>query len=204
MNSHFSRQQIRVYEHDGFTRLFTQSDPNLANQALLRFNPAELFAQNEIKILDDDGEFTFDASRFERIDLMTDRLSVWDCASVIGVNVELTEGEFRESVKAHQRGESLHSLRVLSVFVSIVMAGGHRYFLWAEIAGGLSAIRMSRICSMIRQPQLIFGLRIGGIGVLNLARMTHFSMHTESPRAKDRMPPRSASLLDETPLASLI
>lgn len=180
-----SHQQFRVYEPGGSTRSFTQSDFGLARQALAELNPIELFAENAVKILDDDGEYIFEASELERIDLITDRLSVWDYPSMIGTNVELTEGEFHELVKAPRRRESPRSPGIVSLFISMVMSGGQRYFFWMEVAGGLSAIRTSRICAMIQQPKLVFGLRIGGIGVLNLARMDRFSIWPEPLRGTE-------------------
>jgi hypothetical protein len=54
-----------------------------------------------------------------------------------------------------------------------------------EIAGGLSAFRMSRIQSMLHERSLIFGLRTGGIGVLNLANMVNFAIFPEPPDAME-------------------
>jgi hypothetical protein len=54
-----------------------------------------------------------------------------------------------------------------------------------EIAGDLSAIRMSRIQSLLHERSLIFGLRTGGIGVLNLANMVKFANFPEPPDAME-------------------
>jgi len=178
MNTHFSLQQIRVYAPDGNTRLFTQSNLMLANQALRELNPAKLFAENALKIFDDDGEFTFAAAEVQRIDLITDRLSVWDFPFIIGTHVELTEGEFRGCVGALQRGKPTSSA-AMPVYISVEMTAGQRYFFWMQAIGGLGAIRANGIGSVIQMPQLVFGLRTGGVGILNLAHMENFSIYPE-------------------------
>lgn len=170
---------------DGGTRTFTQNDSGLVFRTLTRLNPPRLFAADTVKIIDDDSETEFVTSTLARIDFLTDRLSVWDFPFVLGAHVELTETEYCEALDEAQMSKSPDSRSDVPVFVEIGMLKDHRYFFWMEIAGGLSAFRMSRIQSMLHERSLIFGLRTGGIGVLNLANMVNFAIFPEPPDAME-------------------
>jgi hypothetical protein len=118
-----------------------------------------------------------------RIDLVTDRLSVWDFPFVIGAMVELTEMEFREYLHGLQQEEQPRTGGDLPVFLDIEMVSGQHAFLWMEIVAGLPTDQLRRIYSPLRERRLIFGLREGGIGILNLANLVRLSVHPEPPAA---------------------
>lgn len=183
MNDQPPYLQIRIYGTDGATRLFTQNDPEVANRTLRKLNPGRLFANNTVKIPDDEVEATIAAAALARVDLITDRLSVWDFPFVLGAHVELTEAEFRKSLEHPQPWESSAWRGDIPVFLEINMVRNQCYFFWMEVVGGLSAVRMSRIEAMLKEPCFIFGLRTGGIGVLNLANIAEFAIYPGPPDA---------------------
>jgi hypothetical protein len=183
MNDQTPCLQIRLHWTDGTSRMLAQHDSDLANRALMKLNPAKLFAEDRIKIPDGDSEITFATSALARIDLITDRLSVWDFPFVLGAHVELTQTEFRECLDHPQPWKSPGWHGDMPLFLEISMARNQGYFFWMEVATGLSAVRMSRIQAMLKDPCLIFGLRTVGIGVLNLANMEDFAVHPEPPDA---------------------
>jgi len=195
MNAQLSYLQVRVYGTDGATRLFTQNDPELASRTLVKLNPAKLFAADLVSLPTGDSDTTLAASALARIDLVTDQLSVWDYPFVLGAQVELTESEFRECLDYPQPWESLAGQSDIPVFLQLTMVNGQRYFFWMEVAGGLSAMRMSRIQLMLKDPRLIFGLREGGVGILNLTHLAHFTIYPEPPDATDEAQPNLGQLM---------
>jgi hypothetical protein len=175
--------QIRIHGIDGSIQTFFQIDPDLVNRTLNELNPARIFTEDRIVITDKHSVATFFPPLITRLDLITDRLSVWDFPFVIGALEELTEEEFMECCRRLQRREQARSGGDSRVFLDIEMVSGQRAFLWMKIIAGLPAERLLRIYSLFKERRLIFGLCTGGIGVLNLANMVHFEVHPEPPEA---------------------
>lgn len=171
--------QVRIYGIDGSTRTFIQNDPDLVNRILNELNPTQIFTQDKVTIADAHSAAAFLTPLVMRIDLITDRLSVWDFPFKIGALMELTETEFLEHLHGQRRPEPPHLQGDFPVFLEIEMVSGQHLFLWMEIIAGLPAERLLNIYSMLKELRLIFGLRTGGIGVLNLANMVRFQVHPE-------------------------
>lgn len=183
MNVQSSYLQIRVCSTDGTTRTFTQGDVDLAHQTLIKLNPTTLFNEDRITVPDRHSEAAFQASELTRIDLITDQLSVWDFPFLLGAPIELTEAEFSECTLDWARQNSPGWRNDIPVFLDITMTHGQRCFVWMEVIGGLPPTRLGRIYSLPNERRLIFGLRTGGVGILNLANMLHFSIFPEPPSA---------------------
>lgn len=183
MNAPLPTLQVRLYAPDGGIRIFDQPGSDVAARVHATLNPAKLFAADTLKIRVEDTEHTFAPSELTRVDLVTDQLSVWDFPFVLGAHMELTGAEFREFITPGPAWESSGWPVDLPVLMKFAMNNGGHYFFRLEVAGGLSAMRMSRIDSMLKRGHLIFGLRAGGIGILNLANATHFSVYPEPPDA---------------------
>lgn len=49
------------------------------------------------------------------------------------------------------------------------MLNGRRLFLHVAVVGGLATARLEKGYSLLKEHSLIFGLRTGGIGILNLS-----------------------------------
>lgn len=175
--------QIRIHGIDGSTQTFFQNDPDLVNRTLNELNPARIFTEDRIIITDKRSAATFFPPLITRLDLITDRFSVWDFPFVIGALEELTEEEYMECRSRAQRREHARSRGDLPVFLDIQMVGGQHAFLWMKIIAGLPTERLLRIYSLFKERRLLFGLRTSGIGVLNLANMVHFQVCPEPPEA---------------------
>jgi hypothetical protein len=93
--------------------------------------------------------------------------------------VELTETEFHKFLHDLQRRVQIRASDDFPVFLDIQMVDGQRLFLWMEIIAGLPADRLLRIYSLLKERSLIFGLRTGGIGILNPANLVRFSVHPD-------------------------
>jgi hypothetical protein len=171
--------QIRIQGVDGSIATFAQNDPDLVNRTLDELNPARVLAQTKITIAGNHSVTTFIPSLITRVDLITERLSVWDFPFIIGALLELTETEFQEFLSDRQRRVQPGLSGDFPVFLDIEMVNGQRLFLWMEIVAGLPPDRLRRIYSLLKERSLIFGLRTGGIGVLNLANMVRFSVHPD-------------------------
>ncbi|MGA3267455.1 MAG: hypothetical protein ABSE16_11600 [Verrucomicrobiota bacterium] len=180
-NADLSYLQVRIHGIDGSTETFIQNDPDLANSTLARLNPVSLFTEDKITVADEHSESTYFPPLVARIDLVTDRFSVWDFPFFLGAPVELTELEFMQCLQNLKPLQTADPQSDVSVFLDLQMVSGQRIFLWMEVVGGLQAGRLHRIYSLLKERRLIFGLRTGGIGVLNLANLVHFSVHPEPP-----------------------
>lgn len=181
MNDHPAYLQIRIHKNDGVTQTFTLNDPDLVNRTLRELNPSLLFTGGEIRIADDNAEIAFFPSQLTRIDLITDRYTVWDFPFVLGAPVELTEPEFMECIGNLPQLKSTRSPSDIPVFLDLTLAESQRSFFWMDVVGGLPALRLDRIHSLLKARHFIFGLRTDGIGILNLASLTDFSIHPKPP-----------------------
>ncbi len=179
MNHPTQSLQIRIYGIDGTVATLTQTDPDVINRTLGEFNPARILTQTKITIAGNHSVTTFIPPLITRIDLITDRLSVWDFPFVIGALVELTETEFHKFLHDLQRRVQNRASDDFSVFLDIQMVNGQRLFLWMEIVAGLPADRLLRIYSLLKERSLVFGLRAGGVGILNPANLVRFSVHPD-------------------------
>ncbi len=171
--------QICIHGVDGSIATFAQNDPDLVNRTLDELNPAQILTLAKITIAGNHSVTTFIPPLITRIDLITDRLSVWDFPFIIGALLELTETEFQEFLDDRQRRVQPRSSDDFPVFLEIEMVNGQRLFFWMEIVAGLPPDRLLRIYSLLKERCLIFGLRAGGIGVLNLANMVRFSVQPD-------------------------
>ncbi len=178
-----SNLQVRIHGIDGSTRTFIQNDPDQVNHTLNELEPTQIFTKDRITIADEHSAAAFLPPLVTRINLITDRLSVWDFPFKIGALVELTETEFLEHLNGPQRQEHPHLQCDFPVFLDIERVSGQHVFLWMEIIAGLPAERLLRIYSLLKKRRLIFGLRTGGIGVLNLANKVRFLVYPEPPEA---------------------
>lgn len=182
--------QIRIYGVDGTARTFFQDAPELIHRTLQDLNPMTLFARDQIAITDADSVVTFPSAGLTRIDLMTDRLSVWDYPFALGALVELTEQEFMEFIHEPRPRQPANSASGTPVFLKLEMLHGQPVFLWMQVIAGLPPGRWQKIYSLLKERRLIFDLRAGGIGILNLANLVRASIHPEpSELAAGAMPP---------------
>lgn len=172
--------QIRIQGIDGSIATFTQKDPDLVNHTLAELDPVQILTQTRITIAGNHSVTTLVPPLITRIDVITDRLSVWDFPFAIGALMELTETEFREHVRDPQPREQPCQPVNSPVFIDIEMVGGQRSFLRMAIIAGPPSNRLLRIHSLLKERSLIFGLHTGGIGVLNLANMVRFSVYPDS------------------------
>jgi hypothetical protein len=179
MNETHPGPVIRIYPVDGSVQSIPQNDPCLVDLILKDLHPNTLFSQDRATIVYDKAEVTLVLPLITRIDLVTDRLSVWDFPFVLGAPVELTEAEFGNGLLSLEGWERPRSTNATPVFLDLEMVDGQRVFLEMEIVAGLSMAHLSRIHSLLKEPRLIFGLRSGGIGILNLRNLARFSLHPE-------------------------
>lgn len=200
MKEKHSDLQIRIDTIDGSTRVFIQSDPESVCRTLTELHPTAIFTQDRIAITDEDSEITLVAPLITRIDLVTSELSVWDFPFVLGALVEVTEAEFTEGIRNLKGGEALHSPGGIPVFLDLEMVNCQRLFLWMQLVAGLPAARLERVYSLLKERHLLFGLRTGGIGILNLANLVRFAVHPEPPRTPTTGSARDARHLREQEL----
>jgi hypothetical protein len=69
--------RIRIHGIDGSLDTFTLTEPALIDRTLNELNPALVFTQDTIAVADADSQAAFLPPLLTRIDLITDRLSVW-------------------------------------------------------------------------------------------------------------------------------
>jgi hypothetical protein len=180
MNQPTQSLQIRIHGIDGSVATFTQTDPDLVKRTLDELNPSRILTQTKISIAGNHSVTKFIPHLITRIDLITDRLSVWDFPLVIGALLELTETKFQEFVHGWQRQSQRRLSDDFPVFLKIEMVDGQRLFLWMEIVAGLPTDQLQRIYSLLQKRSIIFGLRVGGIGILNPANIVRFLVYPNS------------------------
>lgn len=123
---------IRTYRVDGLTKTFSLNDADLVDRALTELDASLIFGRDTIRVADDDSEITLPTSHLTRIDLITDRLSVWDFPFVMGALMELTESEFLECTSNSIETEKIQASDA-PVFLDITMAQNQRLYFWMEV-----------------------------------------------------------------------
>lgn len=171
--------RILTYSVDGTMQAILQTDPAEIERTLKELHPLTLFQRDRATIIDDGTELTLAIPLVTRIDLITDRLSVWDFPFLFGAPVEVTEAEFQNGLLDLQQWDQPATRNTTPLFIDLEMVDGQRLFLWMEVVAGISAARLSRMRTLLKERHLIFGLRTGGIGLLNLANLLRLSVYPE-------------------------
>jgi hypothetical protein len=179
MNHANQNLQIRIHKVDGSVVSFTQSGASLVNRILNELHPACIFNQEKIAITGNHSVSTFIPSLITRVDLVTDRFSVWDFPFVIGALLELTETEFHEFLHERQQRVQPRLSGDFPMSLEIEMVNGQRAFLWMEVISGFPADLLLRAYSLLKKRSLIFGLSTRGIGILNPANIVRFTVHPD-------------------------
>lgn len=174
--------EIRVDTIDGSTRLWAQQDPELVRSTVTEIDPPLIFAQNQITLSDGDAETTLLLSLINRIDLVSDRWSVWDFPFVLGALTEVTEAEFMQGLAGLHLWRQPATRSELPVYLDMELVNGQRVFLQMQVVGGSPEVRLEKVYSLLKQHSLIFGLRTGGIGILNVSNLVRFEVHPEPPQ----------------------
>ncbi len=168
---------ICVWQIDGSARSFVLSEPDLINHTITELHSGTLFNQDRIIIADEDSQASFLPPRITRIDLLTDVVTVWDFPFVFGALIELSEGEFLDGVRSLSDLSDFQTRTRL--FLDTEAVSGQRTCLWMDIVAGFPAARMAEVYSLFNERQLIFGLREGGVGILNPANVARFAVFPE-------------------------
>ncbi len=171
--------QIQIHQVDGSVTTFTQSEAGLADLVMNDLQPARIFHQEKLTIAGSHSVTTFISSLVTRVDLITGQLSVWDFPFVIGALLELTETEFREFLFSQKPLGQTRPPGDYPLFLEIEMINGQRSFLWMEVIAGFPADLLPRACSLLKERNLIFGLRPEGIGILNPATIARCAVHPD-------------------------
>ena len=174
-----SRLEIHIYGIDGSLRTFVQHDSDLVQRTLAEFNPAHLFCQDRIVVVDDDSRAKFLPPLVTRVDLITAHFSVWDFPFSIGAPHEWTVHEFRKQLRQLPAPERNGFAGESTVLLDLETVDGRHTYLAVQTIAGLARTRLSRIYSIFKQRRLVFGLRPCGIGILNMANLLHFSVHPD-------------------------
>ncbi len=171
--------QINIHKVDGSVATFTQSEADLVNRILDGLQPGRIFNREKITIAGNHATTTFISALVTRIDLINDQLSVWDFPFVIGALLELTETEFHEFLNERQRRVQPRLSGDFPTSLEIEMVNSQRTFLWTEVIAGFPTSQLFRAYSSLKERSLVFGLRTGGIGVLNSANIARFMIHQD-------------------------
>lgn len=169
--------RICVWQIDGSTQSFVQSEPDLVNRTIAELHSGSLFSKDRIIIADGEAQGSFLPPRVTRIDLVTDHVTVWDFPFAFGALLELSEGEFLDGVRALSEPPNLQTGTHL--FLDTETVSGQRTCLWMDVVAGFPAARIAQVYSLFKERQLIFGLREGGVGVLNPANVARFAVFPE-------------------------
>jgi hypothetical protein len=179
MNDTTQSLQINIHKVDGSVATIAQSGAGLVNRILNELQPARIFNQERITIAGSHATTTFISALATRVDLINDQLSVWDFPFVIGALLELTEAEFHGFLDERQRRMQPRLPGDFPTSLEIEMVNGQRAFLWMEVIAGFPTSQLFRAYSSLKERSLVFGLRTGGIGVLNPANIVRFTIHQD-------------------------
>src|SRR5579864_9292596 len=122
--------RICVWQIDGSTQSFVQSEPDLVNRTIAELHSGTLFNQDRIVISDGEAQGSFLPPRITRIDLVTDQVTVWDFPFAFGALIELSEGEFLDGVRALSEPADLRTGTRL--FIDTEAVSAQRTCLWMD------------------------------------------------------------------------
>jgi len=120
---------IRFHGIDGNMRTLVQNDSSLVNRTLVDLHPARIFTQYRIRVTDGDSPISIFPSLTTRVDLITDRLSVWDYPFLIGALRELEKTAFERRCHDPEPKERVDPQIDFPIFFDVEMLGGQHVFL---------------------------------------------------------------------------
>lgn len=187
MNHDAQNLEIYIHKLDGSVERFIQSETALAERILTEIQPARMFVREKIIIADGNSLTSFPARQVVRIDLVSEPSSTLILPPGIVEAEEFTEAEWRARLQTAERCDSYEAQSrdsLVVVFLNIKMAGQRPLFLALESPLHLLADQPEAILYPLyplAAPTLCFRMRTGGIAILNLAHLMHFTLFPTPP-----------------------
>ena len=174
---------IRFHLTDGSVHSFVQIDAASARKLWEDIDPARIFARPRIVVGSEHSKAVFVSAETVRVDFLQHSFQCWEFPGGYSDIVELSEEEFRKHAHLDQPAQMArreHSIPVGDLLVSFVklhMRGGRPLFVMIEIPVKLPAESQSFMQFMLSKGSVHMRLRGGGIGILNLANMTAYTVY---------------------------
>jgi hypothetical protein len=174
---------IRFYLTDGSVHSFTQPDAAIKEKLWDAIEPSRLFVHQRIVVGSEHSKSVFVSAEIIRVDFFHASFQCWEFPHGYSDIVELSEEEFCK----HARLDEPSMMRKrdcptppgdpLVSFIKLQMRGGQPLFVMVEAAAKLPAESQSFMQFMLSKAAVHMRLRGGGIGVVNLANLTGYTVY---------------------------
>jgi hypothetical protein len=174
---------VRVHLTDGSVESFTQPDEATAKEIWQSVEPSRLFTQPRLVIAGTHSKSVFVPSEVVRIDFIKQGYTCWAFPEGYADVVELSEADFRNH--AHLDQPELMPKRehptpvgdLLVSFLKLLFKRNPPIFLMTEFSVRLPAENQSFMRFLLSKTGFHMRLRGGGIGVVNLANLTGYTVY---------------------------
>jgi len=174
---------IRFYLTDGSVHSFTQPDAAIKEKLWDAIEPSRLFVHQRIVVGSEHSKSVFVSAEIIRVDFFHASFQCWEFPHGYSDIVELSEEEFckqarlDEPLMMRKRDCPTPPGDPLVSFIKLQMRGGQPLFVMVEAAAKLPAESQSFMQFMLSKAAVHMRLRGGGIGVVNLANLTGYTVY---------------------------
>ena len=174
---------IHVHLTDGSVESFKQADEATATKIWQSVDPGRLFAQPRLVIAGIYSKSVFVPSEIVRIDFIKQGRTCWAFPEGYADVVELSEADFRKHAHLDQpalmpkREQPTPAGDLLVSFLKLRFRSNQPIFLMTEFSVKLPAENQSFMRFLLSTTGFHMRLRGGGIGVVNLANLTGYTVY---------------------------
>ena len=174
---------IHVHLSGGSVESFTQPDEATAKRIWQSVDPGRLFAQPRLVIAGTHSKSVFVSSEIVRIDFIKQGYTCWAFPEGYADVVELSEADFRNHAHLDQpelmpkREQPTPAGDLLVSFLKLLFKRNPPIFLMTEFSVKLPVENQSFMRFLLSKTGFHMRLRGGGIGVVNLANLTNYTVY---------------------------
>jgi hypothetical protein len=174
---------VRIYLENGSVHTFVQADEATARKTWEEIDPVRLFSQQRVVIAGAYSKSVFVGSAIVRIDFVQHFCPCWSFPEGYSDIVELSEADFRknahldESELMRKREEPTPVGDLLVSFLKLEFRNAAPLYLMAELSVKLPAENQAFMRFLLSKTGFHMRLRGGGVGVVNLAQLTCYTVY---------------------------
>lgn len=179
---------IRIHLENGAIQSFVQNDEATARKTWESIGPVRLFTQPRIVIAGEHSKSVFVGPAIARIDFVQNFCPCWEFPEGYSDIVELSEADFHKNARLDQPELMLKREQPTPVgdplvfFLKLEFKHAAPLYLMAEASMKLPADNVSFMRFLLSKTGFHMRLRGGGVGVVNLAQLTCYTVYPGVPQ----------------------
>ena len=179
---------VRIHLESGSVQTFVQNDEATARKTWDAIDPVRVFTLPRVVIASDYSKSVFVGPAITRIDFIQHFCPCWRFPQGYSDIVELSEAHFRKNVHLNEpelmlkREQGTPVGDLLVSFLKLEFRHGTPLYLMMEASMKLPADNLSFMRFLLSKTGFHMRLRGGGVGVVNLAQLTCYTVYPGVPQ----------------------